>query len=68
MNRRSNNFSISEKRMLTAYEGSEYVGLGVNSFKKWAEEIKAVRRFGKSVRYDKKVIDEALDNLEIVEE
>lgn len=68
MNKRLNSLNVSEKRLLSAHEGAEYVGLGMVTFREWAKEIKAVRRFGRSVRYDKKVIDEAINNMESAEE
>ena len=48
-------------RLFTGEQGSKYVCKGLTSFKKWAEEIGAVSRFGRSVRYDRLVIDQALD-------
>lgn len=53
--------------MLNAPEGAQYSGMGLNSFRKWAEEIGAVRRFGRITRYDKRTIDNALDNSETIE-
>lgn len=52
------------KRMLTEVEGFEYCGQGRTAFRKWAAEIGARRKFGASVRYDKKVLDAALDAME----
>ncbi len=54
---------ITEKRMLNIYEGASYAGMGVNTFRQWCESIGAVRRFGRSVRFDRLVIDRALDNM-----
>lgn len=48
-------------RMLTVDEGATYSGRGRTAFRAWADQIGATRRFGKSVRYDKRVIDAALD-------
>lgn len=48
-------------RMVSAIDGAAYVGISVGSFKKWGEQIGAVRRFGRSVRYDLSVIDKHLD-------
>lgn len=53
--------SISETRMLTADQGERYSGMGKNNFRKWADSIGATRKFGKSIRFDKTVIDKALD-------
>ena len=52
---------FSEKRMLTESEGFMYCGQGRTAFRKWAAEIGARRKFGKAVRYDKRVLDAALD-------
>ena len=48
-------------RMMIERDAAEYVGMGRTSFRAWAKEIGAKRNFGKSVRYDRKVIDSALD-------
>lgn len=55
--------SISETRMLTADQGEKYTGMGQNKFRRWADGIGATRKFGKVVRFDKVVIDKALDAL-----
>lgn len=57
------NGDITNKRLLSAKEGSEYTSLGANSFRKWAENIGAMRRVGTRVLFDKKVIDAALDRV-----
>lgn len=48
-------------RLFNGEQGSKYACMGLTSFKKWAEEIGAVIRIGRSVRYDRLVIDQALD-------
>ena len=48
-------------RMFTIEEAAAYSGRGRTAFRAWADQIGATRRFGKSVRYDKRVIDAALD-------
>lgn len=54
----------SHSRLLTTREAANYVGLGIQSFRKWADEIGATRYIGpKSVRFDKEVIDKAIDQL-----
>ena len=63
MHKRNNETQLNDKRMFDVYEGAQYTGMGVNSFKKWSESIGAVRRFGRSVRFDCRVIDGALDNM-----
>ncbi len=50
-------------RLMTAQEGAEYIGVSLASFKRWADGIGATRHIGKSVRYDIRVIDDALDNM-----
>lgn len=51
-------------RLLTAQEAADYVGLGIQTFKKWADEIGATKHIGeRAVRYDVEVIDEAIKNL-----
>lgn len=52
---------IENTRMLDAVQGATYCGMGRTTFRKWAEQIGAVRKFGQLVRFDKKVIDAALD-------
>ena len=63
MNKRQN-IVFNGKRGLTAHQGAAYKGLGTPTFKKWADEIGAVRRFGRSVRYDRVIIDKILDGKE----
>lgn len=48
-------------RLFTVDQACTYVGRGKTMFKAWAKEIGAERRFGKTVRYDRLVIDQALD-------
>ena len=44
-------------------QATAYTGMGQSQFKKWAAEIGSTRRFGRSVRYDRRVIDKALDDM-----
>ena len=53
--------TIEETRMLHADQAQRYTGMGRTAFRKWADEIGATRKFGGSVRFDKVVIDKALD-------
>ena len=55
--------TIDETRMLHADQAQRYTGMGRTAFRKWADSIGATRKFGSSVRFDKNVIDKALDNL-----
>jgi hypothetical protein len=48
-------------RMATGNEGAVYCGMGLTAFRAWAEQIGAKRKFGRSTRYDMRVIDAALD-------
>ncbi|MDD5939731.1 MAG: DUF6462 family protein [Lachnospiraceae bacterium] len=51
-------------RMLTVQQGAAYTGMGRTSFMEWAKKIGARRTFGpKMTRYDRKIIDAALDSL-----
>lgn len=50
-----------EKRLFNLEELRAYTGMGETKAKQYAEEIGAVRRFGKSVRYDRETIDADLD-------
>ena len=53
-----------EIRLLNIEQGSTYAGMGKTAFREWAVQIGAVRRFGRSVRYDRRVIDRALDAMQ----
>ena len=50
-----------EPRMLTQKQAETYTGLGRNSFTAWAIEIGARVKFGRTVLYDRKIIDAVLD-------
>lgn len=52
---------VDNKRLLTELEGAAYAGIGRTTFRAWAKEINARVNFGRTVRYDKAVIDKALD-------
>ena len=56
-----------EPRMLTTAQCCAYTGRGITSMKEWCREIGAVRKFGTMIRFDRKVIDAALDALEQAE-
>lgn len=56
--------NIEGVRMMNSEQGQKYVGLGRHSFRKWADQIGATRRFGSRVMFDKNVIDKALDTME----
>ena len=61
MNQRNIAENLNDKRMLGIDEASQYVGLGRNSAKAWLVEIGAIRRFGRRVLFDKRIIDQALN-------
>ena len=51
-------------RLLTTQEAADYVGIGVQTFKKWADEIGATKHIGNRIlRYDVEVIDKAIEQL-----
>lgn len=55
----------AKQRLLTSEDLCAYLGRGKNSARAWADEIGATRKFGKSVRFDRVVIDAALDAMEV---
>ena len=50
-----------EPRMLNQKQAETYTGMGRTAMTAWAERIGAKRHFGRAVRYDRRVIDAALD-------
>lgn len=54
--------SISEKRLLNIKEVCAYIGLGQTQARRYMDEIKATRTFGRRVLFDKTVIDAALND------
>ena len=54
---------VSEKRLLSAQEGADYVSMGMTFFRQWAKEIGAEVRIGGLVRYDVHIIDAAIDSV-----
>lgn len=50
-------------RLMKEPTACAYTAMGRTQFREWAASIGAVRRFGRAVSYDRKVIDEALDKL-----
>lgn len=64
MNKSNHRFEgVSEKRMLSVDEASFYTGMGRNTCREWLREIGAIRKIGRRVICDRKVIDAALDNM-----
>ena len=62
MKERENLLDFGERRLFTTKEAAAYCGMGRANARKWFEEIGAVRRFGRSVRIDRVVIDRTLDS------
>lgn len=63
MRKRTTESAFEEIRMFSVDEGTRYTGLGKSTFRRWAEEIGAVKRIGSRVLYDRTIIDKAIDNL-----
>ncbi len=58
-----NRGNIADARLLTIQQACEYTGMGRTKCANWCAEIGAVKRFGSMVRYDKHVIDAALNEM-----
>lgn len=55
---------IRDVRMMTIEQGCDYTGMGKTFFRKWASDIGArVEITKRMTRYDKAVIDTALDKM-----
>lgn len=54
---------IAEKRLLNMTEVCIYTGIGQNNAQLYMDKIGATRKFGRRVLFDKRVIDKALDNM-----
>ena len=52
-----------EKRLLTLREAAEYTSRGETQCRQWLRQIGAARHFGRTVRYDIRVIDKVLDEM-----
>ena len=50
-------------RLLTEKEALNYTRMGRTAFRKWADIIGAKRKIGRSARYDREVIDRAIDDM-----
>ena len=60
MNKR-NKGPIAETRWFDLEQGCTYTGLGKTSFRAWAKQIGSEIKIGRIVRYDKQIIDKAMD-------
>lgn len=63
MNKR--NTPKSEVRLMSVDQLADYIGMGRNSALKFGAEAGAVKRFGRRVMYDRRIIDNAIDKLGI---
>ena len=63
MNTLINATPMPSRRLLTEQEAAGYVSMGRTSFRAWAKEIGACKHFGRSVRYDRDIIDHALNEM-----
>ena len=63
MNKQNVTGRIEEKRLLNIKEVCSYIGVGQTRARCYMEEIGATRRFGRRVLFDKKVIDNAINNM-----
>jgi len=63
MNKQNVTGKIEEKRLLNISEVCSYIGVGQTQARRYMEEIRATRRFGRRVLFDKKVIDDAISNM-----
>ena len=55
------------KRMLKVCEAMAYTSMGKTNLVKWSNQIGAIKRIGRSVFFDRKIIDEAIDALTTAE-
>lgn len=59
-----NSGDITAIRMLNWQQAAQYTGMGLNACRAWCDEIGATRKFSdRCVRFDKNIIDAALDKL-----
>lgn len=63
MNKRNSKLEVMEVRMMDADQLAIYIGLGKTRAVEFGEKCGAKRKFGKRALYDKKVIDQYLDNM-----
>ena len=56
---------IAEKRLLNMTEVCIYTGIGQNNARLYMDKIGATRKFGRRGLFDKRVIDKALDNMNV---
>ncbi len=61
--RRATRGDLKETRMLTIRQACAYTGLGQTTLRSWCKEIGATRKIGRTLRFDKVVIDQELDTM-----
>lgn len=66
MRERAKDGSISDKRLLSIEDAGRYLSLGTCTARVFCQEAGAIRKIGRRVFVDKKVLDEAIDRLEVV--
>jgi hypothetical protein len=65
MKRERMNVDVKNARLLTLAQACALTSMGRNRCKEWCDKIGATRRFSpRLVRYDRKVIDRVLDQME----
>lgn len=62
MRKRIDNGTLAEKRLLSIGEVCTYIGVGQAQARRYMDEIGAVKKFGRRVLFDKKIIDSALNS------
>lgn len=50
----------TEKRLLTVKEAAAYMSVGTQRARKFCDEIGATRHFGRSILFDREMIDDAI--------
>ena len=64
---RARNQDLKNVRFLNKYQGSIITGFSPNKFKEFGESVHAKITIGKNVRYDRKIIEEALEKQRNIE-
>lgn len=54
--------AYTQRRLLSAPEAADYLGLGKNSARAFAEECGAVLHYGTRVLFDRAALDKAIDS------
>lgn len=59
--KKRNKGAINDTRWIDLEQGCTYTGLGKTTFRTWAKQIGAEIKIGRIARYDKQIIDKAMD-------